>query len=123
MADEAVTNTSPVIILAKAGWIQLLQITAERIVVPLAYSIDPGEAAVLTWALAHPGVEAILDDLPARRCARSLGLRFRGTLGLILDAKRIGTIAAARPVIEAARDAGLYLSDSVVAEALTRVAE
>src|SRR6266508_6337175 len=107
MADEAVTNTSPVIILAKAGWIHLLQITAERIVVPdvvateirrytstdpgvvalselpwldivdtgpndarlLAYSIDPGEAAVLTWALAHPGVEAILDDLPARSCA------------------------------------------------------
>lgn len=85
--------------------------------------VDPGEMAVLTWALVHPEAEAILDDLPARRCAERLGIRFRGTVGIILWAKQIGVIPAARPVIEEVRRAGLYLSEGVVAEALARVNE
>jgi Resolvase, N terminal domain len=38
--------------------------------------IGRGEASVLAWTLQHPGSEAILDDLIARRCAASLRLIF-----------------------------------------------
>jgi len=78
---------------------------------------------VLTWASAHPGTTAVLDDLAARRCARSLGIPIRGTLGLILTAKRRRMITQARPVLEQLRAAGMYLSDSVMNRALKTVGE
>ena len=85
---------------------------------------DPGEAAVVTWALAHPGAIALLDDRRGRRAARTLGIPVLGTLGLVLDAKRRGAIPAARPVIEQLlRATGWYLSPAVIETALTRVGE
>ena len=88
-----------------------------------AWDLGPGESAVLAWAHAHPGCEAIIDDLAARRCAATLGIPVRGTLGLVLLAKKRGRIPLARPVIEALRQAGMYLSDRVVNSALALVDE
>jgi predicted nucleic acid-binding protein len=87
------------------------------------WDLGSGEAAVLTWANAHPGTAAILDDLAARRCANSLGLPIRGTLGLILVAKRRRMIPQARPVLERLRAAGMYLSDTVMNRSLKTVGE
>lgn len=87
------------------------------------WDLGSGETSVLTWAYAHPGTTAILDDLAARRCASSLGIPVRGTLGLILTAKRRRMIPQARPVLEQLRAAGMYLSDSVLNRALKTVGE
>jgi predicted nucleic acid-binding protein len=57
-----------------------------------AWGLGEGESSVLAWATAHQGVEAIIDDLAARRCAAALGVPVRGTLGLVLVAKRRGNI-------------------------------
>jgi len=87
------------------------------------WDLGSGETAVLAWAYANPGTTAILDDLAARRCANSLGIPVRGTLGLILTAKQRGAIPRARPVVEQLRTAGMYLSDSVMNRALKIVGE
>lgn len=47
----------------------------------------------------------------------------RGTLGIVLNAKRRGLIPLARPVIEDLLRAGLYLSQAVIDEALRRIGE
>ncbi|KAI9132341.1 DUF3368 domain-containing protein [Acaryochloris sp. CCMEE 5410] len=86
-------------------------------------NLDPGESAVLTWAKQHPGTEAILDDLAGRRCAKRLGIPVRGTLGLVLAAKQRGHLPAARPVIADLKQAGMYLSDRVIDQALALVGE
>jgi predicted nucleic acid-binding protein len=65
----------------------------------------------------------VVDDLAARRCAQALGIPVRGTLGLVLLGKRRGRLAAARPVLESLRRAGMYLSDSVMNRALRAVGE
>ncbi len=87
------------------------------------WDLGSGETSVLTWAHTHPGTTAVLDDLAARRCANSLGIPIRGTLGLILIAKRRGVIPEARPVLEQLRAAGMYLSNAVMNRALETVAE
>jgi predicted nucleic acid-binding protein len=74
-------------------------------------------------ALAHPGTSAVIDDLAARRCAAAHGIGVRGTLGLVLTARRRGAIPSARRVIEELRDAGMYLSDAVADRALALVDE
>ena len=65
----------------------------------------------------------IMDDLAGRKCAHALGLPVRGTLGLILLAKRRGLIPLARPVLEDLVRGGLYLSRPILDEALQRVGE
>lgn len=86
-------------------------------------NLDPGETSILSWAYANPGTEAILDDLAGRRCASRLEIPIRGTLGLVLSAKQRGYIVEAKPLIERLRQAGMYLFDRVVEQALTIVEE
>ncbi|WP_242055410.1 DUF3368 domain-containing protein [Nostoc flagelliforme] len=73
----------------------------------------------MTWGYANPGTEVILDDLVARRCAATLSIPVRGTLGIMITAKQRGVIPAARPVLEQLRLCGMYLSDRVINQALT----
>ena len=87
------------------------------------WDLGPGEAAVLTWAMENRGTTAIIDDMAARRCAAAHRISVRGTLGLVLTAKQRGQIPAARPVLEAMRRAGMYLSDTVMSRALAEVGE
>jgi predicted nucleic acid-binding protein len=68
-------------------------------------------------------MDAIIDDLAGRRCASLLGIPVRGTLGIVLAAKKRGLIPQARPVIETLIRSGMYLSRSVIEEALLRVNE
>jgi predicted nucleic acid-binding protein len=161
LADSAAVNASPLIFLARADLLTLLQLAATQILVPRpvadeieregrrdpaamalagtpwlrivepppvptviqAWDLGPGESSVLAWTQAHPGTVAILDDLAGRRCAAALRVPVRGTLGLVLLAKQRGRIPAARPVLDAMRACGMYLSDRVLDDALALVGE
>ena len=161
MAEPAVVNASPLILLARGGLFDLLRVAGERLIVPaavaneirrrgpadptvraidqagwltvaddppippaiLAWDLGAGESAVLAWAQANPGTEAICDDLAARRCAATLGVPVRGTLALVLAARQRGIIDRARPLLERLRQAGMYLSDEVLDRALAKVGE
>lgn len=52
-----------------------------------------------------------------------LGIPVRGTLALVLGAKRRGIVDRARPLFERLRRAGMYLSDEVIDRALKKVSE
>src|SRR5512133_499066 len=82
----------------------------------LAWDLGAGESAVLAYALDRVGERAIIDDLQARRCAEAHGIPLRGTVGLILRARRLELIPSAREALNLVRQAGLYLSDRVGSE-------
>jgi predicted nucleic acid-binding protein len=105
-----------------AGW----QVVAVTDPIPASVSrwrLDAGEEAVLTLALTCTDCEVVLDDLAGRRCAAAHGVPLIGTLGIVILAKRIGRIAAARPVIEGLDRAGLRVSEAVIEDALKRANE
>jgi predicted nucleic acid-binding protein len=108
--------------LATTSWLRVVDAPAVPAAVQ-AWDLGLGESAVLAWCAARPGVEAIVDDLNGRRCAHALGIPVRGTLGLVLLAKRRGRLREARPVLEFLRGAGMYLSERVINRALTTVGE
>lgn len=160
MPNPLVVNASPLIVLAKTGFLDLLRAFGNPVIVPSAvvqevqqggpsdpatqalalpwltivdagqppgilqpFGLDPGEEAVLAWVLANPGSEAVLDDQTARKCAKALGIPYRGCLGLVIAARQHGIIAAARPVLDQLRQAGLRLTDRIVNQALAMVGE
>jgi predicted nucleic acid-binding protein len=161
VAERPAINASPLIFLARASLIDLLQLIANEIIVPeavaeeilqrgendvtaqtisntswlcvmptppvsssiQAWGLGAGESAVLSWAYAHPNTEVIIDDLAARRCAATFGIPVRGTLGIVLIAKQRGEITSARDVLEKLRQAGMYLSDKVLNQALALIGE
>jgi len=86
------------------------------------WDLGAGEAAVLSYALSRQAM-AILDDRAGRRCALAHRIPLRGTLGLVLLAKRRGRIEAARPLLDDLREAGMYLSDTILNRALALVGE
>lgn len=82
------------------------------------WALGAGESAVLTWALQHPGWTAILDDLPARRCARSLALPLKGTLAIVILARQRGLTDSAAATIRKLQRIGLRLDETLVRKAL-----
>jgi len=87
------------------------------------WRLGAGESSVLALAAKYPASDAIIDDLAGRKCAASLNIPVRGTLGIVLVAKQRGLIPEARSIIEDMMSAGLYLSRRVIDEALSRVGE
>ncbi|MEJ7639549.1 MAG: DUF3368 domain-containing protein [Singulisphaera sp.] len=88
-----------------------------------AWNLGAGETAVLGMALAVPGSIVVIDDLAARRMARSLDIPFLGTLALVGVAKAIGMIPSVRPVIDRLRQTGMYLSDRLAQQVLEQAGE
>lgn len=87
-----------------------------------AWDLGEGETAVLTWAHHYPQFEAIVDDRAARNCASALNISIRGTLGVLLLAKREGIVNLVAPILDKVRKAGLHVHDDLYNEAL-RLAE
>ncbi|MGC1722588.1 MAG: DUF3368 domain-containing protein [Isosphaeraceae bacterium] len=78
---------------------------------------------MLALALDDRDCEVILGDRDAKRCAQTLGITARGTLGLVLLAKQLGEVSAARPLVDQLKHNGLYLTDQVINQALALVGE
>lgn len=153
-------DASPVITLAKAGHLDLLEQLSENLLIPapvrdevlhgppsdpawqalrrgwgqivspgpvpeavLEWGLGAGESAVLALTLAGPRRTAVLDDAAARACARTLGVRYLGTLAVVLRAKQAGLIESAATVMVALREAGLRIDEGTLRTALERIGE
>jgi predicted nucleic acid-binding protein len=95
--------------LPAAPWARRVEVPALAPVIA-AWDLGQGESEVLTFALAHPGYRAMVDDAGAR----IFGIPILGTGGVLILAKRRGLIASVSASLEALRNAGLWLSDDLV---------
>ena len=78
------------------------------------WGLGKGGTAVLSYALGHAPIRAVIDDMDARRCAKALGVPFLGSGGILVLAKRRGLIATVADGLAKLREAGLWLSDDIV---------
>lgn len=78
------------------------------------WNLGAGESEVMHHSRKLETDRAIVDDLAARRCCKSLEIRSLGTCGILVVAKRRGLISNLESAIQKLRDAGLWLSDSLV---------
>ena len=79
--------------------------------------VDAGEAEAIALAR-ELAIKVVLDDRKARAVGARMGLSVLGTLGILIQAKRAGLVAAIRPLLERLEALGFHMSGSLKEEAL-----
>ena len=106
-------------VLKDAPWIKTVHLTDVRDISTYVRSgLDLGEAAVFALAKEHDAQFVIIDELKARQHAARMGLPFKGTVGILLEAKEKGLIAEIKPLLIQLRNNGIRLSDALINNAL-----
>ncbi len=82
-------------------------------------TLGRGEAEAILLAKELSARLLVIDDLKARMTAKRLNVPCIGLVGVVIQAKRLGKISSVRDLLKIIETkGGLYLSDSVFAEAL-----
>jgi len=101
---EAVNNEQSVKILRAAG-------------------LDLGESEAIILADSLSDSLLLMDERKGRQIAQGMGLRIIGTLGILLQAKRIGLIDEIKPLLDALLVANFRISESLYNSILEQVSE
>ena len=108
--------------LNRAPWIKTVDLANPQSA--LAYGkLDPGEAEVFALADEHDALLVIIDEQEARQEAQKIRLPFKGTVGILLEAKEEGLIDVIKPFLKTLQKNGIYLSESLIAYALREAGE
>ena len=105
-----------------AAWLEVVDVDAGA-VAPLLLSVDRGEAEAMVLARSIPDATLLVDDARGRVVARRLGLRVRGTVGVLLQAKAASLIHSVRDCLDALESAGVFVGRDLRAEALRLAGE
>lgn len=99
------------------AWVHIHPVASVALV-PAVTDLGRGEAEVIALGLEIANGLLILDDQLARRIADVHGLRYTGTLGVLVRAKQAGYLSSVRATVAILRAKGMWLSDTVVDAAL-----
>ena len=108
--------------LNNAPWIKVIDVTDPKDVLA-DDRLDSGEAAVLALAKEHEACLVIIDEKKARQEASKIGLSFKGTVGVLLEAKGNGLIDKIKPLLIVLQEKGMYLDESLIAYVLREAGE
>jgi len=88
-----------------------------------ATTLDEGERQAIATALALRADFVLIDEKRGRAVAAGLGLDVRGTLAVLIEAKRRALIGEVRPLLTRPREAGFHLTPALVARVLAASGE
>lgn len=101
------------------AWIESREVGDPNVVRALQGKLDRGEAEAISLALELAAGLLLMDERLGRNEAARFGLRFIGTLGVLIDAKARGHLREVRPVLDELRtDAGFHMSEMLLARVL-----
>jgi predicted nucleic acid-binding protein len=94
-------------------WLSKQDVTTTNQTV-MDWNLGVGESSVLNLAASLPGHRVMLDDAAARACAKTLGIKFIGTGGFLVQAKQCGLIPSVSDALDKVIDAGLWISENII---------
>lgn len=105
---------------AAAYWITRRTVQNRPLVTALRERLDLGEAETIALAVECSSPFVLMDEREGRRSAQHFSLKTVGVVGVLIEAKSRGLVAPVGPLLERLRqDAGFFLSDAVIQQALT----
>jgi predicted nucleic acid-binding protein len=105
-------------------WIVVASAVDRRQVEELSGDLDVGEAEAIVLALERHADLLLVDERRGRRKAAASGLTVTGLLGVVAQAKRMGAISAAKPVLDdLISTAHFWIGAALYAEVLAQLDE
>ncbi len=89
----------------------------------LEMQVDKGEASALALAIETADSILIVDDYRARKAADKLGIKYTGTIGVIIKAKITGLIPSIKPLLGKIKQTNFRITDDVEQQALREASE
>jgi predicted nucleic acid-binding protein len=109
---------------SRYGWLRIARCKDKGLAATLSLTLDAGEAEAIALSLECSPSRLIIDELEGRRVARNLNVPVVGTLGILLKARKDGTIASLREEVMALRKkAGFFISPQLEREFLREAGE
>ena len=124
--DEVVTkalNRVGASEVAKVDFFDIRSATDQSKVTYLLTNLDAGEAEALVLAEELSANFVLLDEKKARRVAEKIGLRYMGTVGLLLAAKNKRKIKKLRPLLDELLANDFYLDEKLYERVLKQAGE
>jgi len=99
--------------------IEILSVANTDLIRELSTTLHVGESAAVALALQIPDAVLLINEADGRKAAMRLGLKFVGTVGLLLQAKEQQLIERVEPHLQALRTkARFWLNDNLYDHAL-----
>ena len=106
-----------------ASWIDVCNPQDDLAVRVLAAELGMGEASAIILAQERQATLLLIDEIRGWRVAQQLGLKVRGTLGILARAKREGQISNLRSVLTLLRARGTWIGEELYEEVLRLAGE
>ena len=105
-------------------WIETRSVKDQVFVAALRGELDDGEAEAIALSKELETDLLLLDERRGRAVAARFGLRFIGLLGVLIDAKQKGYLAAIKPVLDdLVANAGFWVSQELYMSVLQAAGE
>jgi len=106
------------------GWLEVQVAQDFQLIWALEQTLDPGEAAAIALATELKADRLLIDERLGRRIAMQRGLKVRGILGIIVNAKNEGLLLAAKPLLDRLiHEAGFRVSRALYERTLQQAGE
>ena len=104
-------------------WIKIIDPENKKYQTILQATVDKGEASAIALAVEQMDCLLIIDDQKARHLASELGLKYTGTLALIVDAKLAGHIKSVRTILKKIKQTNFRLTPELEKKILEKANE
>lgn len=111
-------NLSGALEVKNAKWISVEKITDELKVELLSVYLDQGESEALILALEKRANLFLVDEKKARNIAKMLGLKVKGTLGILAQAYKQNLISDFKRELDKLRSLGVWINDDLYKKVL-----
>lgn len=106
-----------------SSWIKVVEIRNQTVVRKLTRHLDLGESEAIALSLELNADVLIVDEIAGRTVAKKLLRSIIGMVGVLLEAKKKGHVAAVKPYLDKLRSTGFRLGGDIYQLALTRAGE
>jgi uncharacterized protein len=112
-------NQPAIAMLIQTGWIEIQTPKNIQLIQSLEQTLDPGESAAISLAVELNADRLLIDERLGRNIAIQYGLKIRGILGILVNAKEQELIPAAKPILDRLiHEAGFRVSQALYTRVL-----
>ena len=105
------------------SWIKVKEVKNGNLKQTLNQILGAGESSAIALYFEIDNALVAVDDLKARKVAKSLNLKITGSLGILVKAKETGHVDKLKPILQEVEQTDFRISANIIKKILNMVGE